>query len=123
MPIEVLVVDEEADVLDITGTFLGRQDGLSVSTEMNPERAAEQVIAGQYDAVVSDLSMPELDGLELCRRVRDSGVDVPFFLFTGRDEADIADEQAKECVTAFVRKGTGTDQYEELADYIRDAVA
>ena len=123
MAIEVLVVDEEEDVLDITETFLGRQDGLSVSTEKDPERAAERVIDGECEAVVSDLSMPKLDGLELCQRIRDGGIDVPFFLFTGRDEADIGDSPGKDCVTAFVRKGTGTDQYDVLGEYIRDAVA
>lgn len=123
MEVEVLVVDEEADVLEITETFLGRQDGLSVSTEMDPERAVERVLDGEFEAVVSDFSMPKLDGLELCRRIRDGGVDVPFFLFTGRGEADIDDSAGKECVTAFVQKGTGTDQYEALAEHIRDAVA
>jgi len=123
MAIEVLVVDEEADVLEITETFLGRQDGLSVSSEMDPERAAERIIDGECDAVVSDLTMPDLDGFELCQRVREAGRDVPFFLFTGRDESEIDDSQGKECVTGFVRKGTGTEQYETLAENIRDAVA
>ena len=123
MAIEVVVVDEEEDVLDITGTFLDRQDGLSVSTEMDPERAFERVVDGEFDAVVSDLTMPKLDGLELCQRIREEGVEVPFFLFTGRDEADIDDEAGKECVTAFVQKGTGTDQYDRLGEYVRDAVA
>jgi|AntDeeMinimDraft_5_1070356.scaffolds.fasta_scaffold00193_14 CheY-like chemotaxis protein len=123
MAIDVLVVDEEVDVLDITETFLGRQDGLAVSAEMDPERAAERVIDGEFDAVVSDLTMPDLDGLELCQRVRDAGRDVPFFLFTGRDESEIDDSPGKACVTGFVRKGTGTEQYETLAENIRNAVA
>lgn len=123
MAIEVLVVDEEADVLDITEVFLGRQEGLSVSTEMDPERAAERVLDGEFDAVVSDLSMPKLDGLELCLRIHEAGVEIPFFLFTGRDEADIDDSPGKACVTGFVQKGTGTEQYERLAEDIRDAVA
>ena len=123
MTVEVLVVDEEEDVLDITGTFLARQDGLAVSTESDPERAAERVIDGEFDAVVSDLSMPDLDGLELCQRIVDAGRDVPFVLFTGRDEVDIPDAPGKECVNAFVRKGTGVEQYETLAEHILDEVA
>lgn len=123
MGIEVLVVDEEKDVLDITETFLGRQEGLTVSAEGDPERAAERVIDGEFDAVVSDLSMPGLDGLELCQRIREAGRDVTFLLFTGRDETDVTDSEAKACVTAFVRKGTGIEQYETLADHIRDGVA
>lgn len=118
MNVEVLVVDEDEDVLEITQTFLGRQDGLSVSTESDPTRAADRIIDGEFDAVVSDLTMPKLDGFALCRKVRDAGSDVPFLLFTGRDIPDVADAEDADCVTAFVRKGTGTDQYESLAEDI-----
>ena len=122
MSIDVLVVDEEGDVLEITEMFLDRQDGLAVATETDPERALDRAIDGEFDAVVTDLVMPGLTGLELCQRIREAGSDVPVFLFTGRDEADVPDSEGKECVTAFVTKGTGTEQYETLADHVRDAV-
>ncbi len=122
MSIDVLVVDEEEDVLDITATFLGREDGLDVSTETDPQRALERVVDGEFEAVVSDLMMPGLTGFELCQAIREAGSDVPVLLFTGRDEADVPDSEGKECVAAFVTKGTGTDQYETLAEYVRDAV-
>lgn len=122
MSVEVLVVDEDEEVLSLTETFLSRQDGLSVSTEMDPERATQRVVDSEFDAVVSDFSMPKVDGLELCRRLRDAGTDVPFFLFTGREKADIEPSAEKEHVTGFVRKGTGSDQYETLAELIHKAV-
>lgn len=121
MSIEVLVVDEDEAVLAITETFLGRQEDLSVTGETDPERALRRVLDGEFEAVVSDLSMPELDGLELCERMRAADVDVPFLLFTGRDEVEF-DDQAKACVSAFVRKGTGLDQYETLAEHIHDEI-
>lgn len=103
MGIEVLVVDEEKDVLDIIETSLGRREGLSVSTEMDTERAAERVLDGEFEAVVSDLTMPKRDRIQLCQQIRDGGVDAPFSLFTGREEADIDDSAGTDCVTAFVR--------------------
>lgn len=121
MAIEVLIVDEDEDVLDITEAFLGRQDGLTVATESDPETALERVASGSFDAVVSDLTMPKLDGLELCRQVRSARPDLPFLVFTGRDENNI-DREAASCPTAFVKKSTGTDQYEELASQIRSAL-
>lgn len=122
MAIEVLLVDEDESVLDITQTFLERQDGLTVSTETDPTVAADRVGGGEFDAVVSDLSMPGLNGLELCQRIRDTGRDAPFLLFTGRDEEEIADREGADCPTAVVRKSTGTDQYERLAEHIRENV-
>ena len=117
----VLFVPAVADQL-FAQAFLGREAGLSISTENDPERAFERVVDGEFDAVVSDLAMPRLDGLTLCRRLREAGSDVPFLLFTGRAEAEVPDVAGKECVTAFVRKGGTMDQYEELAAHIRDAL-
>lgn len=121
MAIEVLIVDEDEDVLDITEAFLGRQDGLTVSTERDPEAALERVSSGAFDAVVSDLTMPKLDGLELCRGIRETRPEIPFLVFTGRDENNIEREDTS-CPTVFVKKSTGTEQYEELADRIRSAL-
>jgi len=121
MAIEVLIVDEDDDVLGVTEAFLGRQDGIDVSTENDPERALERLESGAFDAVVSDMTMPELDGLELCEAIERSRPDLPFLVFTGRNESNI-DRAATSCPTAFVTKSTGTEQYEELAEHIRAAI-
>ena len=121
MAIEVLIVDEDEDVLDITEAFLGRQDGLSVATEKDPESALERVTSAEFDAVVSDLTMPKLDGLELCEKLRESHPGIPFLVFTGREEGNI-DRPDVSCPTGYVKKSTGTEQYEELADRIRSAL-
>lgn len=120
MTIEVLIVDEDRDVLEVTEAFLGRHDDLSVATETDPEAALSAVGDGEYDAVVSDLTMPDMDGLTLCREIRESRPEVPFFLFTGREESDVGGDLGP--VTAVVRKSTGTDQYDDLAERIRAAV-
>jgi CheY-like chemotaxis protein len=122
MAIEVLVVDEDESVLEITEAFLGRQDGRVVTTETDARRALERVFAGEFDADVSDLSMPSLSGTELCDRVRADRGGIPFFVFTGRDRAEFADEADAAGVTGVVRKGTGTEQYETLAERIRASV-
>lgn len=120
MAIEVLIVDEDEDVLEVTEEFLGRHDDLAVATETDPEAALSTVREGEYDAVVSDLTMPGLDGLTLCREIREARPELPFFLFTGREESDIDGDL--DPVTAVVRKSTGTDQYDDLAERIRTAV-
>lgn len=120
MTIEVLIVDEDPDVLEVTEAFLGRHEGLTVATETDPEAARDAVVGGEYDAVVTDLTMPELDGLALASAVREARPDVPVFLFTGREADDV--EGDLEPVTAVVQKSTGTDQYDDLAERIRAAV-
>lgn len=121
MPIEVVVVDEDRDVLDVMEAFLEREDGLTITTEADPEHALERIAAGEFDAVVSDLTMPKLDGLELAHQSHEAVDGLPFFLFTGRSPDEI-EGYADAPITGHMQKGTGTDQYGELAQRIRDAV-
>ena len=121
MAIEVVVVDEDEGVLEVIEAFLAREDGLSVSTEADPERAVERIATGQFDAVVSDLTMPKLDGIELAHEVQAAVGDVPFFLFTGRTPAEIEGYDAAP-ITDHLQKGAGTEQYAKLAEQIRASV-
>jgi len=122
MTFEVLLVDEDTDVLEIVQTFLQRENDLDVTSESDPETALDMALSGEYDAVVSDYTMPRLDGLELCAAIREEDTSLPFVLFSARERTEIQSAAADAGVTACVQKGTGTDQYEELADRIRDAV-
>lgn len=121
MTIDVILVDEDRDILDVMEAFLSREDDLSITTEADPKRALERISTGKFDAVVSDLTMPELDGIELAKGTQDAVGDVPFFLFTGRDPADV-DGYEDAPITGHLQKGTGTGQYGTLAERIRDAV-
>jgi len=85
MSLEVLLVDEDTDVLEIVQTFLQQEDDLDVTSEPDPERALDMALSGEYDAVVSDYTMPNLDGLELCSAIREEDPELPFVLFSARD--------------------------------------
>ncbi|WP_276272483.1 response regulator [Haloarcula litorea] len=122
MSVEVLLVDEDTDVLEIVGTFLGQHDDLDVTAESDPERALELVRSEDFDAVVSDYKMPRLDGIELCAAIRDGGDEIPFLLFSAREPETVQPEADEAGVTGYVQKGTGTEQYDVLADRVRDAV-
>ena len=120
--IEVLVVDEDEDMLELTETFLEREsDAIEVTTEKRPPEAAEQAGNGEFDCVVTDLRMPEMDGIELCYQLREQRPDLPVFLFTAADSADIEAKDGSAELTGVVQKGTGTDHYTDLADQIESA--
>ena len=121
MSIDVLLVDEDRDVLEIVQTFLEQEDDLEVTSEGDPEAALEMALTGGYDVVVSDYKMPRLDGLELCGELRDQGRSLPFLLFSAREPDDVRPAADEAGVTGFVQKGTGTEQYSELAEKIRAA--
>jgi CheY-like chemotaxis protein len=121
MSIEVLLVDEDRDVLDIVETFLGREGDLVITSEADPEQALEMAAGGDYDVVVSDYKMPGLNGLELCSELRARDGELPFVLFSAREPEDVQPAAEEAGITGFVQKGTGTEQYTELAERIRAA--
>ncbi len=121
--IRVLVVDEDEDVLELTETFLEREaDTLSVLTEPSASAAVDRATDEDFDCVVSDYRMPEMDGLELFEAVRERDGDLPFFLMTAAADEETARRAENAGVTGFVQKGAGTDHYSDLANRIINAV-
>lgn len=83
----VLVVDDEPDVrssLEGGLTF----EGYDVTTAADGGRALGLLAESRPDVVVLDLMMPYVDGLEVCRRIRAKGYDVPVLLLTARDATE-----------------------------------
>jgi CheY-like chemotaxis protein len=70
------------------------------------------------DCIVSDDQMPEMDGLEFLRLVREGYPDLPFLLFTGRGSEELAGEAISAGVTDYLQKESGTEQFTVLANRI-----
>lgn len=122
--IRVLFVDDEEHVVEVAATFLERfGDGFVVHTETSAAAAIEYLEREPVDCIVSDYRMPEMDGLDFLERVRAAYSDVPFILSTGKGSEEVASEAISAGVTDYLRKATGTDQYEVLANRISNAVA
>ena len=78
----VLLVDDEPAIRDAVGYAL-RGAGFEVETEVDGESALETAGASQFDLVILDVMLPGLDGIEVCRRLReDDGV--PVIMLTAR---------------------------------------
>jgi DNA-binding NtrC family response regulator len=85
----VLVVDDDPDVRELIDGAL-RQVGFETQLAASGEEALALVAAGDFDAVVTDLQMPGMNGLELCERIVASRPDVPVVLVTARRTLDAA---------------------------------
>ena len=121
--VRVLHVDDDQAFLDLTATFLERIDeSLAVRSETDVDAALETLESTPIDCVVSDYDMPGTDGLTLLQRVRDRGVEVPFVLFTGKGSEEIASEAISAGATDYIQKRAGNNQYEVLANRVRNAV-
>jgi DNA-binding response OmpR family regulator len=78
---EVLVVDDDQTVREVVVSYL-KAAGHSVSEAADGAAALDAMRARPADLVVLDLMMPGLDGLEVCRRLRAGGDDVPVIMLT-----------------------------------------
>ena len=80
----ILVVDDDAAVRDSLARTL-RFEGYQVDTARDGQEALDAVRTDEPDAVILDVSMPRMDGLQACRRLRGDGVAVPVLMLTARD--------------------------------------
>lgn len=64
------------------------QSGLTVDWVQDGQQADTALATGNYDAVVLDLGLPKLSGMDLLRRVRASGKNVPILILTARDAVE-----------------------------------
>ena len=85
----VLAVDDEQETCDLLKMSLERE-GFSVTTCTSAEAALELVGAVDFDLVITDLSMPEMGGLELCERVLGTRPNVPVVVITGQGSLETA---------------------------------
>ena len=110
MPPRILIVDDEPNILGTLAPIL-RDRGYDVFTAMNGRRGArDDAIAKSLDLIVLDLGLPDIDGVDLCRTIRDS-LSVPIVVLSARgaegDKVRALDVGADDYVT----KPFGTEEF------------
>src|SRR6266536_2194967 len=80
----VLIADDEKNIVQLARMYL-QAEGFSVDTASNGREALDKVRQVKPDLLVLDLMMPEVDGWEVCRRLRATG-DVPIIMLTARSD-------------------------------------
>jgi DNA-binding NtrC family response regulator len=78
----ILIVDDEEDLRDVLSHQL-RGLGAKIELAENGRVALEKVASTWYDAILSDISMPEMNGLELLHGLRSRSLEIPFVILTG----------------------------------------
>lgn len=90
----VLIVDDIPEVVAYVKAVVSRLQDIRVDTATRPREALERMRSAQYDLVISDFRMPEMDGLELLAEVREAQPRARRVLMTGYNEIP-ADPQRK----------------------------
>ncbi len=80
----ILIVDDEQRIIDLARMYL-EPDGFCVTSATSGTAAKRMILRDKPSLVVLDLMLPGMDGLEVCRRVREES-DVPIIMLTARSE-------------------------------------
>jgi len=83
----ILVVDDEPFITDLLAAAL-RFEGFRVEVAGSGREALALAQPGRYDLVMLDVMMPDLEGTEVCRRMRETGVVTPVVFLTARDSTE-----------------------------------
>ncbi len=83
----ILIIEDNPDLVANLYDYLELQ-GYVVDAAYDAKSGLQFALENDYDAVVLDLMLPGMDGLEVCSRLRDAGRDLPVLMLTARDTLD-----------------------------------
>ncbi len=113
MEANILVVDDEPEVCEIVADGLARETDWVVDYTTEPLRALEQLGEGHYDVMLTDLRMPEMDGLELARQARGMCPGLPVVALTGYASLDSSVSAMRLGFTDYLEKPVRLDAVQE----------
>src|SRR6266704_656856 len=106
----VLIVDDDTALLQALPQALSlRLSGVKVDTSDSAPRALEQIQEHEYDAIVSDIKMPGMDGLALLAKIQELRPETPTLLITGHGEHDLAVQALRGGAYDFIQKPIDRD--------------
>mgnify|MGYP000942402211 CR=1 FL=1 len=85
----VLYVDDEPGILELVRIYLESYGSMMVDTCPSADEAKNLVKKTNYDTIVLDYYMPDGDGIEFLKEIRQSGLDCPIIIYTGRGKEDV----------------------------------
>jgi DNA-binding response OmpR family regulator len=84
----ILVVEDDPSVRTLVKAVL-EHNGNTVSTEDTVATGEKAAVEGNFDMIILDLGLPDGDGYELCKHIRDKNVITPVLILSGEQEADV----------------------------------
>ena len=99
----VLVIEDERNIVEYLRQAL-TAEGFAVDAAYDGASGLDKALTGEYDAITLDIMLPEMNGYDVCRNLREAGNDTPVLMLTAKDgeydEADAFDMGADD----FLRK-------------------
>src|SRR3989441_1057149 len=108
----VLIVDDDLALLQALPEALRlRMDGVTVDTADSAAAALDRIAVRDYDAIITDIKMPGMDGLELLAEIRTHRPDTPTLMITGHGEHDLVVHALRAGAYDFIQKPIDRDYF------------
>ena len=122
--IRVLHVDDDSAALDISKRIMMDMNAdLEFDCANSVDEAFQKLSTGQYDVVISDYEMPQKNGLQFLKELREQKNEIPFILFTGKGREEVAINALNLGANRYINKsGDPETVYTELASSVTQAV-
>lgn len=118
--IVVLYVDNNPVLLDSGKRFLERETDIRVDTALSAGEALERMNTVTFDAIIADYDLPETDGIQFLRIVREKYPGLPFIIFTGTSSEEIVIEALNNGADYYIKKGNDPEsRFAELSHSIK----
>lgn len=123
--LRVLIVDDDTALLEALPEALRlRMGGVTVETAESASAALERIAQQEYDAIVTDIKMPGMDGLELLDEIRTRRPDIPTLIITGHGDNELVVHALRGGARDFIQKPIDRDYFvAALYRAIRERVA
>jgi EAL domain-containing protein (putative c-di-GMP-specific phosphodiesterase class I)/ActR/RegA family two-component response regulator len=115
----VLVVDDEEVIRSVVSRILGEAD-FNVTAVKSAQEALSAIATKAFDAIVTDIVMPDIDGIELLAHIRQRDRELPVIILTGQPSLDSAVLAVREACFRYLKKPC---RPEELCGAVREATA
>jgi DNA-binding NtrC family response regulator len=101
---KILIVDDELDMLELLELIITDRTSYQVVTASNPLEVPELLEAGGFDLLISDLRMPQMDGMELLDRARKIDPQLPYIILTAYGTVESAIEAMRKGALDYITK-------------------
>jgi PAS domain S-box-containing protein len=118
--IRILHVDDDNGFLTLAKAILAGEGPFNIDTATSPEEALTKLQKGTFDVIISDYEMPQKNGLDFFKLLRENGFAIPFILFTGKGREEIVVQALNLGVDRYINKlGDPQTVYTELSVAIK----
>lgn len=100
----ILIIDDEPEILNLLSRFLGKNPNFSVSTFSNPVSAISEIERTNFDLILLDIMMPQMNGLEVLEKIKSKNEDQKVVMMTAYSTLDKVLKSHKEGATNYVMK-------------------